>query len=67
VEIGGVRGGKERLLEEELELFNGTISRNPNGGGFPGYRPDLDFSRIAPRHSSFFFFFFFSLFFSLEG
>lgn len=43
VEIGGVRGGSERLLEEELELFNGSISRNPNGGGFPGYRPDLDF------------------------
>jgi hypothetical protein len=53
VEIGGVRGGRERLLEKELELFNGTIIRNQNGGGFPGYRPDLDFSPTAPCHSFF--------------
>lgn len=53
MEIGGVRGGRERLLEKELELFNGTIIRNQNGGGFPGYRPDLDFSPTAPCHSFF--------------
>ena len=33
MEIGGVRGRKERLVEEELlEVFNGTMTRNRNGG-----------------------------------
>lgn len=45
MEIGGVRGRKERLVEEELlEVFNGTMTRNRNGGWFAGYCTDLDFS-----------------------
>lgn len=36
VEIGGTNGGRERLLETELEVFNGIVSLNRNGSGFPG-------------------------------
>jgi hypothetical protein len=28
VEIGGDRGGRERLLEDELEVFDGAMSGN---------------------------------------
>lgn len=51
VEIGGVRGGRERLLEEELEVFNGgTMSRDRDGSGFASNCTHLDYSRIAIFH-----------------